>query len=684
MVVNGVLPIRSLKSMQDEERRQAEATNNRPEIQSLASHVRQCFDAAKQARERDAEKRMLKGLRQRRGEYEPEVLADIRKGGGSEIYMMLTSNKCRAAASWLRDVMLGARDEKPWSVEPTALPELPPDVMPGLIDQAAQEALQIEEMMGQPLTQRSLRGIAERIKDDAISRLQDEARARLSRMETKMEDQLQEGGLHIALGQFIDDITTFPAAVIKGPVIRKRPRLSWVQDAEGGYAMEVTEDLALEWERVDPFMFYPSPNSSRVEDGYVVERHKLTRQDVDAMVGVPGYNDAALRAVLEQYGRGGLSNWLTDDWAKMQAEGKVVTLTTSPEVTIDALQYWGTVPGRMLVEWGLAAEEVADPSKEYHCEVWLIGHWVVKATLNPDPLGRKPYYKASYEEIPGVFWGNSVADLVRDCQDMCNAAARAVSNNMGLASGPQVWVNTERLPEGEDVTQMYPWKIWQGTNDPFGSTARAIDFFQPSSNVAELMGVYERFAVLADEYSGVPRYMTGDANVGGAGRTASGMSMLMGNAGKAIKQVISNIDLNVMEPLISRLYYHNMKYSEDAALKGDVRVVARGVNALMTKEQTQVRRNEFLALALQNPLVGQILGEEAIAELLREGAKLLDMNTNKIIPTPEKLRARQALLAMQQQMAMQQTAMQQIPVSKSGQTLADGTDVTDNFSPMRT
>ena len=50
------------------------------------------------------------------------------------------------------------------------------------------------------------------------------------------------------------------------------------------------------------------------------------------------------------------------------------------------------------------------------------------------------------------------------------------------------------------------------------------------------MGIYEKFATLADEYTGIPRYMTGDASVGGAGRTASGMSMLMSNAGKSIKR----------------------------------------------------------------------------------------------------------------------------------------------------
>jgi len=125
-----------------------------------------------------------------------------------------------------------------------------------------------------------------------------------------------------------------------------------------------------------------------------------------------------------------------------------------------------------------------------------------------------------------------------------------------------------------------------------------------------------------------------------------------------------------------------MRYGDDVELKGDVRVVARGVNALIAKEAAQVRRNEFLNIALTNPIVSQIVGEEAIADLLRETAKTLDMNTGRIVPTPEKLRAR---MAMMQMAAMQQPQMAQGPqtMPQNGQTLQDGAPVTDNFAPMR-
>ena len=45
---------------------------------------------------REVEKEDLASLRQKKGEYEPRKLAEIRKQGGSEIFMKITAVKCHA------------------------------------------------------------------------------------------------------------------------------------------------------------------------------------------------------------------------------------------------------------------------------------------------------------------------------------------------------------------------------------------------------------------------------------------------------------------------------------------------------------------------------------------------------------------------------------------------------------
>jgi hypothetical protein len=685
----GLVTIKSLRAMADE-RAAAQQANSQPVVQALNGYIRKQWMSSMMAKQMTAEIKMLKSVRARRGEYDPDKLAQLREQGSSTIYMMITSNKCRAASSWLRDTLVTASDDKPWTIAPTALPDLPPNEVEGIMQQAQAEVEQLY-MNGTPPTDQQVRERLLEMKDMALSHLKDLAKRTAERMEVKMEDQLQEGNWSKAFSEFLDDITTFPSAFIKGPIIRKRPKLKWVPTQDGQYTLDQTEELVMEWERVDPFNIYPSADASDVNQGDLIERHKLSRADLQAMIGVEGYSEGAIRAVLETYGKGGLRDWIYVDMNKAAAEGKsTMGVQQNPSKLIDALQFWGSVQGQLLLDWGMSKDEVPDPLAEYPVESWIIADWVIKAVINPDPLGRRPYYKASYEEIPGAYWGNSVADLCRDAQDVCNATARALVNNMSIASGPQVVYNIDRLPQGENITQMYPWKVWQVTSDPLAGSAPPMQFFQPSSLSQELMAVFEKFSILADEYTGIPRYMTGDSPAGGAGRTASGMSMLMSNAGKAIKQVVANIDGNVISPVIERLYYYNMRYGTDPDLKGDVNIIARGAVSLIVKEQAQVRQNQFLQIALTSPFAQQIIGVEGVAELLRQGAKTLDMNPDRIVPPVEIIKQRMAQaqaaqLAQQQQLAQatgQVEAGGTPPNPSQGAQLSNGAPVTNNFAAI--
>jgi hypothetical protein len=476
----------------------------------------------------------------------------------------------------------------------------------------------------------------------------------------------------------ITDIATYKTAFVAGPIIRRKPTLKWGQAGE----LIVEDTLKLEWERVDPFDVYPAPWARNINEGPLIRRHKLTRDDLVSMIGVEGYDEGAIRKVLEVYGEQGHYEWLSIDSERATAEGKDPLDAVNNTGLIDALQYWGSASGRMLLDWGMDAAQVPDPDKEYQIEAWLVGEYVIKAVLNADPLARRPLYAAWFQRVPGSVWGNSVYDLLRDCQDMCNAAARALAANLGIASGPQVEVNIDRLPPGEEISQMFPWKLWQTTSDLMGGGGNpAVRFFQPTSNAAELMTVFERFSQLADEYTGIPRYMAG-FNSEGASRTASGMSMMMGNASKVIKQVVGGIDTNVLTPMLERLYYYNMRYSDDPALKGDVQVVARGAMSLVAKEAAQVRINEFLT-ATANPIDMQILGMDGRGELLRHAVRRLDLNGDKVVPPVAVLKERAAMQMMQQAQA-QQAIESQPPQGgrRSREQLQNGAPVTDNFSPQ--
>ena len=643
---------------------------------NLASYVNKCWSSARVARNEVTE-RLLRCERQRRGVYDPDKAADIAKMGGSDIYMMLTDVKCRAAESWIRDVMLN-QQERVFELQPSKSPMMPIEMKSAIIDLVKTEA---EEYLAQggEVHPETFRSRMEEVHENIVQRLKDEAGDAARRMGDKIQDQLNEGKFYPELKNFITDFVTFPSAIIKGPNVKRRKGMVWGPD----FQPIVTTEFVREIERVSPYDIFPSPSSTGIDDGYLIQRHQLTRGSLETLRGTPGVNEDAITTIMDRYGETGYKSFQAGDTERRTLEGKPFR-TPVNDGNIEAIEFWGSISGQWLIEWGMDDPSIRE-DREYEVNLWQVGQTVFKCILNPDPLGRRPYDIASWEEVPHSFWGVALPEIMRDTQTMCNAAARSLANNMGIASGPQVEVTVDRLPDGEDLTDIYPWKIWQVTTDRTGGGQPAVRFFQPNMNADVLMSVFQQFAKQADEVTGIPNYVYGSSNVSGAGRTASGLSMLMDNASKGIKQAVANVD-KIVSGIVQRLYLHNMMFDEDPYIKGDFKVVAKGAIGLIHKETLQMRRNEFL-MATANPIDSQIVGPGGRAYLLRELARGLQMDTEKIVPD-EQAMEQQKIQAMAMQMAqqmVQEMQAQQPPpeaaapqISPPVQQMADGGEVEAN------
>ena len=653
--IGGFVPMQGTRAMYEQSLKNAAIANTTTVMTGLVGTLRKWWTWSRTAKQQTVSEIMLQCIRQRRGEYDPNVLAMLQRDGGSQIYMRLTDAKCRSALAWLQDVLLStSEDDKPWAIKPTPVPELPPDHQEAIINAAAQTAMEFQQS-GIPLNMAQMEDLLLEMKSVTLNKMYDEARKSTDLMSKKMQDQLIEGNWMNAMSEFLNDFVTFPSAVLKGPVIRNKPQLAWVQTG-GQWGCDVQIKLTMEWERVDPWDIYPSPSATSPQNGFLIEYHKMEPHELEELIGVEGYNVDAITAVLAEYGptgKGGVNDWTTWELTKNMAEGKSTTaVSNNIEGRIAALQCWGRVSGQELLDWGMDDTQVPVPTKMYEIEAWLIDRWVIKATLNPDKLGRRPYYMSSFVKTPGSFWGQGLCQIIRDVQTMCNVVARAVADNVALASGPQVCINVERVPMGQDITKLHPWQIWQTTSDPMNSAQPPIIFFQPDDRTAQLLNVYDKFNNMADDISGIPRYMAG-ASAPNVGRTASGLQTMMQNAGKTLKQALKQVDTDVTEPSVERLYYYNMVYGTDPSLKGDIHIYARGSAQLVAQEAASQRRNEFMQLVLNNPMAQQIIGPSGAAALLREAAKGLDMNTDDLVPPAAIMDIKQKI----QQRAAQQAAM---------------------------
>ena len=414
------------------------------------------------------------------------------------------------------------------------------------------------------------------------------------------------------------------------------------------------ETIKPQFARVSPYDLYPSPDSADIDDGaFLIERERYTRSRLNELRGVPGYKDEAIEQALLEHGVGGLRDWLATDAERARIEDRSHDWMTNEGETIEGLQYWGSAQGLMLLQWGMRPEDIDDPLAEYEIDAILIGQHVIRCVINRNPMGKRPYQKASFQLVPGSFWGIGIPELMSDVQDMCCAVARAQQNNMAFASGPQIEVAIDRLMPEENPDEIYPMKRWRTKTDKSqtGSPQPAIRFFQPDSRAGELMQVYSQWEQRADDATNIPRYAYGNEKVGGAGNTASGLSMLLESANKGIKDAIRHIDRGVTSRVISALWLFNMRYSDDMSIKGDCKVVPRGASAMLLREQTQQARQQFLA-ATSNPEDMQIIGVEGRARLLRSIADQLDMPG--LIPEDDEIQSRTEQQAQQQQQQAEQ------------------------------
>jgi hypothetical protein len=630
----GLVKIRNPEAIAAEDAERAAENDNTkesPVISGLSAYLDKLWARARDAKQ-PIEQQMLKSLRQRHGVYEPDKLAAIKEMGGSQVYMLITLAKCRAAEAWINDIMRPVGD-RPWDIKPTPIASIP------LIkeQEITRDVTIVRDLAIQPLMQsgllvnwgalaEELKAYEEEMREKIQLEIQEEAIRRATNMGRKIEDEATEGGWHTALWEVIQDLVTLKAGCLKGPVLKRRKAHVWTQDEAGAWVIEAQDVVVKSYERVSPFDIYPSPDSCGVDDGYMFQRHKLKRSELVEMIGVPGYNEDNIREVLREYDGGKVIHLPIDIEIEQLTKGNTDGITFTDK--IEALEFWGACMGKDLIEWGM--EEI-DPELEYEINAWKIGPYTIRAIINPDKLGRNPYSIDSYERCAGSFWGRGVPELMADIADVCNALARAIVNNASLASGPQTEVDTGRCG---DVEKIYPWKIWPSSNKQMAE-GPAVRFTQPQIIIGELLNAFQTFVMLADDPTGIPRWSTGNTNLlSGAGGTSSGLSMLMTSASRSIKEVISHID-NIVSSAITRHYDYNMMYETDDNCKGDAKIVARGSSALMAKEQRLVRTSEFLQATL-NPVDLQIIGIEGRAKLLREAAHMLELTTaDDIFPKGE-------------------------------------------------
>ena len=224
-----------------------------------------------------------------------------------------------------------------------------------------------------------------------------------------------------------------------------------------------------------------------------------------------------------------------------------------------------------------------------------------------------------------------------DTQLLMNGFMRMAVDNGALSGNLLIEVDETNLVPGQDMS-VYPGKVFRRQGGQIGAAIHGTKFPNVSQ---ELLMMFDKSRQLADEATGIPSYSHGSGAVGGVGRTASGMSMLMGAAAQNIKAVVRNVDDYLLSPLGKSLFAFNMQFNFDKEFIGDLDVKARGTESLMRNEVRSQRLLQFMQMTSNEQMAPFVKYDY----ILRELAASMDLDEDKILNDPREAAIQQKMMA---------------------------------------
>ena len=608
-------------------------------VSNVVTFVNERYKRAEDARRAD-EERWLRAYRNYRGVYGPDV--QFTSSEKSKVFVKVTKTKTLAAYGQIVDVLFG-NNKFPLTINPSVLPDGVADAVHINIDPNAEKATDVlRDSFTKETTKPYLIGPDTELKpgetladlrrrlgpvEDKVAPVSEKiiegdgstpatatfhpAMVAAKKMEKKIHDQLNESGASKHLRSMAFEMALLGTGVMKGPFATDKEYPNWDDDGEYDPLIKTVPST----NHVSVWNFYPDPvASSMVDAEYVIERHKMSRNQLRSLKGRPYFIDEAIEDAIDS----------GPDYVRKHWEMKMEDDDTAPSDTErwQVLEFWGYVDTDILEENGIKIPADMADLDEVSANIWIVNGKVIRCVLNPFKPARIPYYAVPYEHNPYSFFGVGIAENMDDTQTLMNGFMRMAVDNAVLSGNLLIEIDETNLVPGQDMS-VYPGKVFRRQG---GAPGQAI-FGTKFPNVAgENMQLFDKARVLADESTGFPSFAHGQTGVSGVGRTASGISMLMSAANGSIRTVVKNVDDYLLAPIGRAFFAFNMQFDFDEGIRGDLEVKANGTESLMANEVRSQRLMQFLQVA-SNPMLAPFAKMDYI---VREIAKSMDLDPDKV------------------------------------------------------
>ena len=606
----------------------AKEIDNAENVPGLVAHVKKKFTSAEDGKNED-ESRWLKAYKNYRGIFDSTT--QFRSSEKSKVFVKITKVKVLSAYGQIADILF-ANSKFPLSVESTPVPEgvaefahlqtpqSPPQDPYGfdgdgrMLEPGALEATGEKTFLGglsSKFAGANLQEGAAKMGEPQINPAQETAR----KMEKMIHDQLLDTSAVNVLRHSIFECALLGTGIVKGPFSYNKKVHQWMgvgdEKSYEPYDKEVPKI-----EAVSCWDFFPDPAATNIDDcEYVIQRHRLNREQLRDLINRPYFDKKAILKALE------IGPNYEEKYYEQTIHG--VNDPTYVDNRYEVYEYWGNCDASLCEEIGMSIPQGMTDLKSVQVNVWVCGNEVIRAVMNPFTPARIPYQSFPYELNPYQFFGIGVAENMEDAQLLMNGHIRMAIDNLALAGNLVFDIDETQLVPGQSM-DIFPGKIFRRQSGVTGTAVNGIKF---PNTAGENVQMYDKARQLADEETGIPSVVHGQTGVTGTGRTAAGLSMIMSSAGLSIKTVIKNIDDYLLKPLGEAFFQWNMQFGTAPEIIGDLEIKPKGTSAVMQKE-VRTQRLTTLLQTVSNPMLAPFI---KIPNLMRELAIAQDIDPESLV-----------------------------------------------------
>lgn len=346
-----------------------------------------------------------------------------------------------------------------------------------------------------------------------------------------------------------------------GGVRKSRTPLGVEELIHGFQARHTNEGLSISTRNMYHWYVYPLSCESLDDATMVFEDIEMSQADIEAMGRKKRWvniDEAVSSTRPPEYDLNNIDGFSARGLGT-PVDGETPALKSGRMKVVTEIWTFMELPRRMYLKH-------EDPEAPLPVRIVVCGSAILWVGRNPFYHQRTPYLWGRMGAEPGIAYGSGVGRLVRGLQYLANDFSNQTNDNLIWGMNPLAMINPAYL--AGPLAAIGPGATWY-----FTDVQNGVRFDRPPVEQVQYgLQVLQTVISFAQDFGGAPPVLQG-SGAGRQGKTATGMQILQHNARQPLQDLIEDLELDVMVPLMRGTWSNAQQYR-----KSDVLATVAGIS----------------------------------------------------------------------------------------------------------